>query len=362
LVRTKEFGFFEEMPMKALSIPLIIVSLVASHQTHPSEASASESPISEKTIQVSRCIISLVDDVEVPAQVEGVLTGQIPLLDEGGEYRLEDGNPQYQPFRVQEGMEVKAGQPLALVDDREAWKSYQAAKARLEGARLEAGNDISVRAAHKAWEVSCVEVRQAEEANRRAPGSVPYLEMNRLYLQRDQLELQKQKAEHELNLAQVAVKIREAEAQGAWLALQRHVIRSPVDGIVVEVYRDIGEWVKPGDSVLRIVRMDRMRIEGYLNIAEVHPAEVAGQPVLVRITTPVGGTSLAGNGDDQSFTGRITFVSPIVEAGGRYLVWAEVDNRQNDGQWVLRPGLSADMIITRKLPPRVGSVPKTPPK
>jgi macrolide-specific efflux system membrane fusion protein len=343
--------------MKAVSISLILIGLGIGQQVRSAQPSAGES-----SIQVSRCIISLVDDVEVPAQVEGVLTGRIPLLDEGGEYRLENGTPQYQAFRAQEGMEVKAGQPLALIDDREAWKTYQAAMARLEGARLEAGNDISVRAAQKAWEVSCVEVRQAEEANRRAPGSVPYLEMNRLYLQRDQLELQKEKAEHELNLAQVAVKIREAEAQGAWLILQRHVIRSPVDGIVVEVHRDIGEWVKPGDSVLRIVRMDRLRIEGYLSVAEVHPAEVAGQPVVVRITTPVGSTSSSGNGDAHTFVGRITFVSPLVEAGGRYLVWAEVENRQTDGQWVLRPGLTADMIITRKLPPRVGSLSKTPPK
>lgn len=308
-------------------------------------------------IQVPRCIVSLIDDVDVPARAEGILVGTVPIIDQNGEYALKDGLPQYQQFRAREGMEVKAGQPLALVDDREAWKSYQAARARLEGARMEAGNDVSVRAAQKAWEVSCVEVRQAEEANRRAPGSVPYLEMNRLYLQRDQLELQKQKAEHDLNLAQVAVKIREAEADSAWLALQRHVIRSPVDGIIVEIHRDIGEWVKPGDPVMRVVRLDRVRVEGYLAVAEVQPAEVAGQPVVVRIATPLGGSGGSGLATEQTFTGHVVFVNPLVEAGGRYLIWAEVENRQVEGQWILRPGLSADLIITRKRPGRLTALP-----
>jgi macrolide-specific efflux system membrane fusion protein len=320
------------------------------------------SPASTDAVEVPRCIIALIDDVDVPAQAEGVLTGQVPLLDEKGEYLLEDDKPQYQVFQPKEGMEVKAGQPLLLIEDREAWKTYQAAVARLEGARLEAGNDIAVRAAQKAWEVSCVEVRQAEEANRRAPGSVPYLEMNRLYLQRDQLELQKQKAEHELNLAKVAVRIREAEAEGAWLALQRHIIRSPVDGIIVEVHRDVGEWVKPGDTVLRIVRMDRMRIEGYLAVSEVHPAEVADQPVTVRITTPMGATPVGQNAGDVTFTGQVVFVSPLIEAGGRYLVRAEVENRQSNGQWVLRPGLAADMFISRKRAGRLSSLPRSVPK
>lgn len=331
------------------------VILVQAARNLPADSSA-------EAIQVPRCIVSLIDDVQVPARAEGVLVDAIPVVDDRGEYLLKDGQPQYQQFRPQEGMEVRRGQPLLLIEDREAWKTYLAAKARLEGARMEAGNDISVRAARKAWEVSCVEVKQAEEANRRAPGSVPFLEMNRLYLQRDQLDLQRQKAEHELNLAQVAVKIREAEAEGAWLALQRHVIRSPVDGIIVEMYRDVGEWVKPGDAVMRVVRLDRVRVEGYLAVSDVHPAEVAGQPVEVRIATLPGSSGIGPTVGQQVFNGRVVFVNPLVEAGGRYLIWAEVENRQLEGQWILRPGLSADLTIKRKRLSALTSLPTPSPR
>ncbi len=319
--------------------PAFVFGLILVAQAQPGASSL-------PPVTIPNCIVSLIDDVDVPAQAEGVLQSSIPLLTESGEYLLRDGQPQYQPFRVREGMSVQAGQGLALVDDSEAWKTYLAALARLEGAEREAGNDVAVRAAEKAWEVSKVEVRQAEEANRRAPGSVPYLELNRLYLQRDQLELQKQKAEHDLELARMGVKIRRAEADGAWLALHRRVIRAPVSGMVVEVYRDLGEWVKPGDAVVRIVRMDRMRIEGYLAAGEVLPSEIADQPVRVQVS--LRGTGGAKDPQPAVFMGQVVFVSPVVEAGGRYLVWAEVENRQEGGMWVLRPGLTAEMTIARK--------------
>jgi hypothetical protein len=60
----------------------------------------------------------------------------------------------------------------------------------------------------------------------------------------------------------------------------------------------------------------------------------------------------------EAFTGRIVFTSPIVESGGEYLVWAEVENRQlEDGhpeEWMLRPGQTAQMTIhsqQQPLPP-----------
>ena len=46
--------------------------------------------------------------------------------------------------------------------------------------------------------------------------------------------------------------------------------------------------------------------------------------------------------------GKIVFVSPLVQPGGEYLVWAEVENKQENGHWLLRPGLTATMTIQLK--------------
>ena len=40
-------------------------------------------------------------------------------------------------------------------------------------------------------------------------------------------------------------------------------------------------------------------------------------------------------GRTAQFTGKVVFVNPIIEANGNYRVWAEVDNRQENGHWLL---------------------------
>ena len=50
-------------------------------------------------------------------------------------------------------------------------------------------------------------------------------------------------------------------------------------------------------------------------------------------------------GRKEQFKGRVVFVNPIVQAGNRYRVRAEVANRQEEGQWLLSPGSTATMVI-----------------
>jgi len=50
-------------------------------------------------------------------------------------------------------------------------------------------------------------------------------------------------------------------------------------------------------------------------------------------------------GRKERFTGRITYVSSLVRIDRRYIVRAEVVNRQEHGRWLLRDGMSATMTI-----------------
>ena len=102
----------------------------------------------------------------------------------------------------------------------------------------------------------------------------------------------------------------------------------------------VGEWAKPGDTVCRIVRMDRLRVEGFFKSDDPYKTW-KGKPVIVSVDMP-------GSTQPLQFNGRIVFVSPLVEAGGEYRVWAEVDNRlvpgRND-EWLLHAGVNASMQI-----------------
>lgn len=277
---------------------------------------------SAESYTVPGCLITLIEDIDVPAQEAGMLT---KLL-------------------VREGDEVKTGDPLGQIDDELEQELKKVAEYKLQVAEKEETNTYSAQAAEAAEKVSEAEFLQAQEANRRKPGTVAPAELNRMLLSHRHAKLQWQQAEYDLEIAEISKLVRQAEDGVAALQLKRRGIVATLDGIVVERYLDKGEWVRPGDRVLRIIRMDRLRIEGYIDATKVSPAQVRkGQKVSVRLSP---GEALSVGPMGREFPGEIVHVSPVVEAGPRFLVWAEVDNPGRDGDWPLRPGLHADMTIS----------------
>jgi multidrug resistance efflux pump len=130
--------------------------------------------------------------------------------------------------------------------------------------------------------------------------------------------------------------VKAAELEQAKLAVERRKVVCPWGGQIVAVKKRAGAWVTRGEPLLRLVRMDRLRVAGHVNAAHYGPQEVSGRSASIRVTLERGRT--------ERFTGKITFVHPE-QSGNEYLVWAEVDNRMQSDQWVLRPGLHVDMAI-----------------
>jgi macrolide-specific efflux system membrane fusion protein len=130
---------------------------------------------------------------------------------------------------------------------------------------------------------------------------------------------------------------KQAEVELADESIKRRQIAAPIEGVVQKIYAHLGEWVKPGDTVVRIMRMDRLRVEGYLDKDNYSPGQVAGKPVIVQ--------AVLANGRKVEFPGKIVFVDPEIQGEHEYEVRAEVDNKKEDGQWLLRPGLPATMTI-----------------
>jgi hypothetical protein len=107
--------------------------------------------------------------------------------------------------------------------------------------------------------------------------------------------------------------------------------------MVADVLRQKGEWVNAGDPLLRIVRMDRLRVEGFLDGARYNPGDAARRPVRVTF-------ALAG-GRSVELPGQVVFIHPDVQAGNKHRVRALVQNRKEQGEWLLRPGMSVQMTI-----------------
>ena len=135
---------------------------------------------------------------------------------------------------------------------------------------------------------------------------------------------------------QWATRLSDPEQRGAALAelaIERREIRAPSPGLVVEVLHVAGEWVEPGETVVRLLNTQRVHAEAMVDAQKVG-ANVAGRRV-----------SLVVEGNAPSplrFEGRVDFVDPRINVvSGECLISAEIENPGR----LLRPGQRAVMTI-----------------
>lgn len=223
----------------------------------------------------------------------------------------------------EEGDGVKAGQQVAGLRD-------EVARAVLASATKKASNDVQIRYAKKATDVAEVEYNKALQTNRKVPGTVPDIEIRRLYLAYEKGSLQIEQADHEFAIA--ALETKEAAAQ-----LETYQVKAPFDGVVTRVYKRKGEAVRQGDPILEVVSTRRVRVEGYVDIHDVGNVK-PGDPVIVQLDIPDVDLPV----EKEFFQGQIAFVDPGVQSVTKQTrIWAEVTNRGN----ILRAGLTAKMTI-----------------
>jgi macrolide-specific efflux system membrane fusion protein len=265
-------------------------------------------------------LIQLIEQVNVPAKVTGVLVDVV----------------------VHEGRIVKEGDLLAQVMDTEARLAEARAKAEVDIARMNAENDISVRFAKKSAEVAQADLRRALASIERYPKSVPESELDRLRLMVERAVLEVEQAGRDFEIAGHTQRVKESLYELARYQVEQRRITAPLGGVVVQVNRFRGEWVEPGDTVVRILRVDRVRAEGFLKLPDVR-RDLQGQPITLTVDLPdeVG----------AKFPGKIVFLSPEIDpVNAQIRVWAEVENRGLR----LRPGMRAKMTIEPSSPDRMG--------
>jgi macrolide-specific efflux system membrane fusion protein len=278
-----------------------ILLVVVAHPAHAAEPAAIEG-----------AIVTLIEQAEVPARAVG------PLAE----------------IMIREGDVVKRGQVLARIDDAEAKLAADRAEVELAVARREAANELPVLAAAKAAEAARAELKRAVDSQAKFEKSISQTELDRLRLAADEAEYKQRQAVHIRETAELTARVKENELQTIRHRLQLHQIMAPIEGVVVEVKRRIGEWVEPGMPVVRLVLMDRLRVEAFAGAADLGSGAV-GRAVEFRVAQADG--EAAGK-----YEGRISFVSPEVNpVNGQVRLWAEVPNVDN----TLRPGMNGTLVL-----------------
>ena len=347
-------------------------------------------------IKLDRVLITLIQQVDVPSQEAGVLSsikvregvfvkaGQIVGQLEGKAAKNDLDRAEMQLKIRQHLAKSKIAIDLASKVVEQEKHSSKQQKFDSEIAQRLAKNRLKIQSANKGKEVAANELQRVLDARKKFAESVSDSEIDNKQLTVEQAKLESEQAvfendidglkakaqqeaalSHKLSVERSVLEVTQAEDEQATNQLQsqlqqlevtkaqlnikRREISSPIDGVVVELYKQKGEWVKPGESVIRILRLNRLRAEGFLPISKLKPSPI-GAKVAIDVAL--------GNGSTVRMTGKIVFVSPEVDSDNREVrIWAEFDNPKMQ----VLPGMHGSMTIDLN-PPTKSSETKTVPK
>jgi RND family efflux transporter MFP subunit len=262
-------------------------------------------------LRVDSVVVTLIEQVEVSARDAGALAA----------------------VEVQEGQRVREGQLLARLEDTEAKLVRNKARFEFDIAKKQAASDVKIRYAKTSLEVATTEERRGLESVGKFSKSVSQSELDQLRLAKEKAALEFEQAGEDQEIARLTARLKENEVETGTFNVERRQIVSPIAGVVVQIKRHKGEWVQLGESIVRIVRVDHLRAEAFLNSHDVG-GELAGRPVSLVVDLP--------GAPKSEFPGKIVFISPEVNpVNGQFRVWAEIENRDQ----LLRPGLQGSMVI-----------------
>lgn len=238
-----------------------------------------------------------------------------------GAFVLIQAGGRIQESYVRPGDRVKAGQVIGRIHDKDA-------KAEVEFRRAQAESDIEVRVCEAKYALSLTKLKRAEVLYQRGVITPEELQLQQVEAKAAELDVEQARR----NRTMAEYQRRRAEAE-----LHTREFVSPHDGIVVEVYKDVGESVTVNEAVYRVVSVDRLRVIGSLDIQDAWRVRKGWR---VRVIPDVAGVELPI--EHRHFPGRVVFVDSLIDPKTRTCkIIAEVDNRD----LLLRSGLEAWMEI-----------------
>jgi membrane fusion protein (multidrug efflux system) len=164
--------------------------------------------------------------------------------------------------------------------------------------------------------------------------------INRNYSSVEELSIKTQEEEVErlsIEEARQNKRLAELQRKQSEAMIRSREIRSPHDGVVVEVLKVPGQSVSLADPILRVVDPSELRVTGYLDVTDawrVRPGQA------VKIWADISGAELEI--EKEAFTGQVEYVDILISPESRTCkVTAIVPNREER----LRSGLEARMEI-----------------
>lgn len=269
----------------------------------------------------SKAILTYVNDTDITATADGILMR----------------------IGADEGATITKESILLDVDSRMVQAQLKVAQKKKEAASEKARDRSNIEFSEKSYEVAKLQLEMFQKLADRDATSLMELESKRLEAEKARLAGVVAEVQNRQDVA--AEQVAEAEAEAANVELQLRQIRAPFDGVVVDRKKQLFDWVRAGEPVLRLVGMERVRVNGRISAQDLQ-----GPPHLLENAPATAIITLFSNGTPQgtqevSIDGNLGFVSPVLDPSGMYEVWMEIGNQQVQGRWLLREGMRARLVI-----------------
>ena len=218
---------------------------------------------------------------------------------------------------VKEGDRVQEGQILSKLDQDVLRMTLEIGRKRKE-ARGQLNSSKAEVSLKEDRLIKLRELRRSDHANQE--------EVDRAITERDI-------AEARLLTAHEDIEVKQLEFERTKLQLERRNILSPIDGVIIRIFKDVGEFVAPTDPVvLRIVQLNPL-LATFSVPSDLADNLVSGQTVHVKV-----------HSEKTSTEGTIEYVSPVTDAeSGTVRIKVRLPN--NDERF--RSGEKCSLILPR---------------
>lgn len=265
-----------------------------------------------------------------------ILEQQTDKCDVEGKVMLRsDGKPI--KIDLQRGVMVFTGQQIAQLDDRYPQKQYTAAVTKLAVAKKEAAQTIAIDYAKAQYDTAYSDWKRSYDIAKRTPGAVTEAELEVKRFKVIESQLQIQKAENDHDNQQESVKIQEDEVEVAKTQLDLRRIKTPFNGMVVNVVSQVGKSLREGDTIAEVAQLDKLKVLANVDGNRITQEQVDKKRVIVTARNP--------NGQTDDFEGFVRYAAPSFDSQRQFQVEIEVNNRFVNGGWLLKEGDYVDVVI-----------------
>ncbi len=287
----------------AIVLALVIFWLGVLYKTGKSSEQEKAVPVEVETVDIN----SIEETIEVTGWIEANkivdVTSKVPGRIESLQVTLD--NDTFAP--VEEGVIVRKGQQIAVIDHDIYLAQVEAARADLQARK--------------------VELAEAEREKER---------MVRLFEGGSATEQNKDKAVTAAELAAARVNLAEANLRLAKINLEESTITSPINGVVTAKHIDQGNLIREGDRIATIADMNTVKV--VVAVAEKYAEKIfVGTPAEIRVDAY----------EEKVFDAEVYSVYPALDEQTHTI---QIEIRLNNADLLLKPGMFArvTLIVRRK--------------